>query len=75
MHDFMGLAAAITNESQVREMIVIGMMKMPGKHNAENILSTTETLVNRFDFDKSKIIGWFLDFGIEIKPFWLISFN
>ena len=41
-----------------KETIVIGMMRMPGNsHNAENIKIAVETMVNKYDFDKSKIYG------------------
>jgi hypothetical protein len=41
---------------------VIGMMLMPGPHCAENIQMAVENLVNKYDFDKTKIIGEFLDY-------------
>ena len=60
MLDFMGLAANITTEDHVKETVVIGMMLMPGIHNAENIKKTIEQLVNQYDFNKSVISGKFL---------------
>ena len=57
MHDFMGLAACITSSSFKREMLVLGMMIMPGNHCAENIQEAIEKLVNKYDFDSTKIIG------------------
>lgn len=57
MHDFMGLAAAITNSVFEREIIVIGMISMPGNHCAENIQEAIENIINRFDFNYSKISG------------------
>ena len=62
MYDLMGLAACITNETFDKETIVIGMMLMPGPHCAENIQMAVENLVNKYDFDKTKIIGEFLDY-------------
>ena len=53
----MGLAASITNCYFEKEIIVIGMMLMPGNHSAEFIKEAIEKLVNRYEFDKSKIHG------------------
>ncbi len=33
------------------------MMRMPGRHTAENVKIAIEELLNRFKFDKSKING------------------
>jgi hypothetical protein len=55
--DFIGLAAVLTNEKLEREVHVINMMRMPGPHCAEVIKSAVEAMVNRFDFDKSRIHG------------------
>lgn len=57
MHDFMGLAASVISELFEREFIVIGMIIMPGNHCAENIQLAIESLVNKYEFDTTKIIG------------------
>ena len=62
MLDFMGLATNIIDLNFNKTTVVIGMILMPGNHCAENIKEAIETLVNRFDFDKSKIHGKFLIF-------------
>jgi hypothetical protein len=36
---------------------VIGIIPMPGAHNAKTIKLCVEHMVNEFDFDKSKING------------------
>jgi hypothetical protein len=55
--DFVGLAAVLTDNSLNHELLVIGMMKTPGNHNSETIKLSVETMVNSYNFDKSKIIG------------------
>ena len=68
MLDFMGVAATIMTESGEREIMTIGMARMPGSHCAENIKLAIEDIVNRFDFDKRKLIGIFLVFAkLQIK--------
>ena len=47
----------LTDNSLNQELVVIGMMKTPGKHNSETIKLSVETMVNSYEFDKSKIIG------------------
>jgi hypothetical protein len=54
--DYIALAAIIMNSQFEKEICVIGMIRMPpGGHNADNIKKTVEELVNKYDFDKSKI--------------------
>ena len=55
VHDFLPISLNISNIYYERETLVIGMIKMPGNHNAERIKEAIEDLVNSFEFDKS----WF----------------
>ena len=55
MLDFEGLAAALMSEHFERKVLVIGMRTMPVNHCAENIQTATETIVNKYDFNKSKL--------------------
>lgn len=56
--DFIAVASCCIYQSFEREIFALDMMEMPeGGHNAENIQIATEKMVNRFDFDKSKIQG------------------
>lgn len=59
MNDFIGLAAMMSNKYLDKECFVIGLEKMIGSHNAENIKKMIEMIVNTYDFDKSKIYGKF----------------
>ena len=42
-----------------RKCLTIGMKRMPGSHNAENVKAVIENIINEFEFDKSKIKGKF----------------
>lgn len=53
--DFIALAACYTDKNFFKQIHVIGMMRMPGSHCAENIKQGIEEIVNKYDFDKSKI--------------------
>jgi len=53
MLDFIAVSANIIYE----ETVVIGMIKMPGPHNAENIKIGVEKIVNEYNFDKTKVDG------------------
>jgi hypothetical protein len=56
--DFVALAASIIDHNFERELIVIGMMRMPPTgHNAESIKQVVECLINKYHFDKSKLRG------------------
>ena len=55
MLDFKGLAASIMNENNEGKVLAIGRALMPGNHSAENIQKATESIVNKFDFQKNKI--------------------
>ena len=56
MLDIMGVAFNMINAKFQKKTIVVGMMVMPGNHNAENIASALMTLVNRYQtLDKSII--------------------
>lgn len=53
--DFMGVGANLICSTFQTELIVIGMERMPGIHNAENIGLTIEKIINSYNFDKNKI--------------------
>jgi len=56
MLDIMGVAFNMINAKFQKKTIVVGMMVMPGNHNAENIALALMTLVNRYQtLDKSII--------------------
>jgi hypothetical protein len=57
MVDLLGLAATIMYKNFEFECLVIGLDRMIGSHNAENIKIAIVKIINRFDFDKKKIIG------------------
>ena len=57
MLDFMGLGASFTNNLFEKEVLIIGMMLMPGAHSAENIKESIEKLVNRYKFNKLLLHG------------------
>jgi hypothetical protein len=57
MTEFMGLAAMLLNDNFEKECFVIGLERMPGSHNAENIKATIESIVNKYEFDRTKISG------------------
>jgi hypothetical protein len=64
---FLGLAAMITYENLEKDCVVIGLEIMRGKHNAENIKSVIEKIINEYDFDKSKLNGIVCDEGSNLK--------
>ena len=57
MLDFIAVSANIIYENFDKETLVIGMMKMPGPHNAENIKICVEDIINEYNFDKTKVDG------------------
>ena len=59
MADFIALAAIIVNQFKERELMVIGMIGMPGNHTSENFKKALESLINRYNFNKLKSHGIF----------------
>ena len=63
MVDYLALGASIINSAFIKEILIIGMIKMPGVHNAENIKIAIESIINRLDFNKAKISSVVTDEG------------
>ncbi len=58
MYDLMGIAVNVINRKFERQTLVIGMELMPGAHNAPNIISSIQSIVNKYkELDKSSIDG------------------
>jgi hypothetical protein len=57
--DFIAVAASCSNSCFDREIFIIDMVRMEGRHTAENIKKAIEIMINKFEFDKSKISGIF----------------
>lgn len=55
--DFIALGAVICKADLSKELIIIGLERMKGSHCAENIRSSINEMTNKYDFDKSKIVG------------------
>ena len=61
--DYLAVGARITDYKFNSELIVVGMERMKGGHNAENVAITIESIINSYNFDKNKIHGiWYLFF-------------
>ena len=52
--DFLAICISTSDLNFKREIIVLGMIQMPGRHAAENVKAAIEDLINKFEFDKSK---------------------
>jgi hypothetical protein len=65
--DFIALVAVVTNNEWEREFLVIDICPMEGGHNAENIKTKVENMINAYDFDKSKIQGLKLIFVLQFR--------
>ena len=59
MADFLALSVMICYDNFEKECYTIGLKRMPGSHNAENVKITIELIINEYDFDKTKIKGSF----------------
>ena len=55
--EYLGLGAQLTNDCFEKEVIVLGFIEVIGGHCAENIKAAIETIVNKYEFDKSKVKG------------------
>ena len=59
MADFIGVAAFCSYELGYSELLIIGLNKMDGKHEAEVIKKAIENIINKYSFNKKKISGNF----------------
>ena len=57
--DFVAVAVRCTYKSQETECFILDINEMVGKHSAENVKTAIEKNVNKFEFNKKKIIGEF----------------
>ena len=55
--EYLGLAAQLTNGAFEKEIIIIGMEVLAKGHAAEEVQEAIEKIVNRYTFDKSKVLG------------------
>ena len=62
-NDFLGLAGMLVYANARKEPVVLGMERMPGKHNAENIKSAIESVISNYTFNTSKITAVVTDEG------------
>jgi hypothetical protein len=60
MLSFMGVAANIVYENFTNECIVIGFELMEGKSDHLGIKKAIESILNKYEFDKSKVTGIFV---------------
>ena len=61
--DFFALCCQVTFADFSKKLIVLGLQRMSGPHNAENIILVSEEILNQYDFDKSKVDGYVSDGG------------
>ncbi len=59
-NDFIALAILIVDQDWNKEFLILDMKEMEGKHNAENVSIAIDKMVNKFEFDKSKIKSKFV---------------
>ncbi len=65
--DYIAVAASTLDSCWVHEVFTVGMMLMPGPHNAENIKIAIEVIINKYEkFDKSKIQSVVCDEGSSL---------
>ena len=64
--DYLALGASIINTSFLKEILIIGMVKMPGAHNAENVKKAIEMIINKLKFNKAKISAIVTDEGSNL---------
>lgn len=53
--DFLALGASLIDDDLHQELLILGMERMQGPHNAENIKQIIEKIVNSYSFNKTKI--------------------
>jgi len=66
MIPFLGLAVSCTFENLEQQNYVIGLKRIYGKHNAENIKDLIEEILSEYEFDYSNIVGIITDRGSNL---------
>ena len=66
MIPFLGLAVSCTFENLEQQNYVIGLKRIYGKHNAENIKVLIEEILSEYEFDYSNIVGIITDRGSNL---------
>ena len=69
LKDFIAVAANIINDKFNKELLVIGFIRMKGRHCAENVKAGVESIVNTYEFDKSKISSNFYNTILRLLNF------
>ncbi len=64
--DFIALAAAVTDECFDREIFTIDMMRMEQSHTSEYVKNCIETMVIKYNFNKSLLHGLSSDEGSNL---------
>ena len=65
--DYIAVAVSSTNSSWNHEVFTVGMMLMPGAHNAETIKVAVQEMMNKYmKFNKGKIQGVVCDEGSSL---------
>ena len=54
---FIGLGAQLINSCFEKELLILGMAELTEGHSAERIKESIENIVNKYNFDKSKVKG------------------
>ena len=55
--EYLGLGTRLTNDCFEKKVISLGFIEVIGGHCSENIKAAIETIVNKYEFDKSKVKG------------------
>lgn len=65
--DYIAVAVSTTNSCWHHEVFTVGMMLMPGAHNAETIKFAIQDMINKYEkFDKGKIQAVVCDEGSSL---------
>ena len=64
---FLAVGAIVKDHNLKKELLIIGFDVINQKHTAENITELIENILNKYNFDKSKIVSVTIDEGRNIQ--------
>ncbi|RMZ94056.1 zinc finger BED domain-containing 1, partial [Brachionus plicatilis] len=64
--EYLAVAVSTIKKNFEKELFVIGIVRMEGRQRAEEVKSSVELIVNKFEFDKKKISAVVVDEGSNI---------
>ena len=65
--DYLALGCSITNQHFVRELMILGIVRLKGPHTAEFVLQAIKEIIDPYNFNKAKCTAIVCDEGSNLR--------